>query len=172
MAYFPAEISHHLEMMLQRIRDDDQIMMAAKLESPSSNRSKYLTLIYSNVGNDGSEVAAALIGFDIMSQVCTNDGNGDEIRNDYFEYATIGLAIGVNTETRVRLTGDGSFETSVGDRFYAFKPIAVQVMWACLHSISDAKSRASCGSNADLWLEHYAKGIDSEYHLVKDWKVR
>ncbi|XP_068748350.1 uncharacterized protein [Montipora capricornis] len=149
------EMQHHLQAMVNLLRDEDVLRLVVKLECQYPNRIRYLTIV-SAFGPDEEE-QSIVMGVDWMDK------------------ATIGLVVPLYRDTTIKLDGDGGFKMSSADKTNIFRPISVQTMWTALqwiHKCSDIARKNNYfhpNGSSHAWVQYYYTKITSDRICLNEW---
>ncbi|KAF5898967.1 protein phosphatase Slingshot 3-like [Clarias magur] len=149
--------SKHLHAMISRLRPEDTVKLAVRLESVNPVRVRYLIIVTTSSRKQES----LLLGMDFP--------------NVNSEDCTIGLVLPIWSDTQVYLDGDGGFSVTSAEYTRIFKPVSIQTMWSVLQALHGCCERAvqgavipGCGLD---WAQHYKQNTDSDQQCVNEWKA-
>ncbi|XP_053361310.1 protein phosphatase Slingshot homolog 3 isoform X1 [Clarias gariepinus] len=149
--------SKHLHAMISRLRPEDTVKLAVRLESVNPVRVRYLIIVSTTSRKEES----LLLGMDFP--------------NVNSEDCTIGLVLPIWSDTQVFLDGDGGFSVTSAEYTRIFKPVSIQTMWSVLQALHGCCERAvkgavipGCGLD---WAQHYKQNTDSDQQCVNEWKA-
>ncbi|PNI93471.1 SSH3 isoform 4 [Pan troglodytes] len=153
------EQRQHLHLMVQLLRPQDDIRLAAQLEAARPPRLRYL-LVVSTRGEGLSQDETVLLGVDFPDSSSPS--------------CTLGLVLPLWSDTQVYLDGDGGFSVTSGGQSRIFKPISIQTMWATLQVLHQACEAALGsglvpGGSALTWASHYQERLNSEQSCLNEW---
>lgn len=103
----------HLHLMVELLRPQDDIRLAAQLEAARPPRLRYLLVV--STGEGLSEEETILLGVDFPDSSSHS--------------CTLGLVLPLWSDTQVYLDGDGGFSVTSGGQSRIFKPVSIQTMW-------------------------------------------
>ncbi|XP_036272599.1 protein phosphatase Slingshot homolog 3 [Pipistrellus kuhlii] len=152
------EQSQHLRLMVELLRPQDDIRLAAQLEAARPPRLRYLLLVSTRDGESQDEMVLLGVDFpDSSSHSCT-----------------LGLVLPLWSDTQVYLDGDGGFSVTSGGQSRIFKPISIQTMWATLQVLHQACEAALGsglvpGGSALTWASHYQDRLSSDQSCLNEW---
>lgn len=146
----------HLRLMVELLRPQDDIRLAAQLEAARPPRLRYLLV----VSPSDSQDETVLLGVDFPDSSSPS--------------CTLGLVLPLWSDTQVYLDGDGGFSVTSGGQSRIFKPVSVQTMWATLQVLHQACEAALGsglvpGGSALAWACHYQDRLDSDQSCVNEW---
>lgn len=152
------EQSQHLHLMVELLRPQDDIRLAAQLEAARPPRLRYLLVV--STRERASQDETVLLGVDFP------DGSSPS--------CTLGLVLPLWSDTQVYLDGDGGFSVTSGGQSRIFKPISIQTMWATLQVLHQACEAALGsglvpGGSALTWASHYEDGLSSDQSCLNEW---
>ncbi|XP_019500672.1 PREDICTED: protein phosphatase Slingshot homolog 3 isoform X3 [Hipposideros armiger] len=107
------EQSQHLHLMVELLRPQDDIRLAAQLEAARPPRLRYLLVV--STRERVSQDETVLLGVDFPDSSSPS--------------CTLGLVLPLWSDTQVYLDGDGGFSVTSGGQSRIFKPISIQTMW-------------------------------------------
>ncbi|KAM4846020.1 protein phosphatase Slingshot homolog 3 isoform 2-T2 [Thomomys bottae] len=148
----------HLHLMVELLRPQDDIRLAAQLEAARPPRLRYLLVVSS--GECLSQEETVLLGVDFPDSSSPS--------------CTLGLVLPLWSDTQVYLDGDGGFSVTSGGQSRIFKPISIQTMWATLQVLHQA-CEAALGSGlvpggcALAWAAHYQEKLNSDQSCLNEW---
>ncbi|XP_009421833.1 protein phosphatase Slingshot homolog 3 isoform X2 [Pan troglodytes] len=134
------EQRQHLHLMVQLLRPQDDIRLAAQLEAARPPRLRYL-LVVSTRGEGLSQDETVLLGVDFPDSSSPS--------------CTLGLVLPLWSDTQVYLDGDGGFSVTSGGQSRIFKPISIQTMW------SSEQEQMEQAIRAELWKVLDASDLES-----------
>ncbi|XP_063464675.1 protein phosphatase Slingshot homolog 3 isoform X6 [Pan paniscus] len=134
------EQRQHLHLMVQLLRPQDDIRLAAQLEAARPPRLRYL-LVVSTRGEGLSQDETVLLGVDFPDSSSPS--------------CTLGLVLPLWSDTQVYLDGDGGFSVTSGGQSRIFKPISIQTMW------SSEQEQMEQAIHAELWKVLDASDLES-----------
>lgn len=148
----------HLHRMVELLRPQDDIRLAAQLEAARPPRLRYLLVVCTR--EPPSQDETVLLGVDFP------DGSSPG--------CTLGLVLPLWSDTQVYLDGDGGFSVTSGGQSRIFKPISIQTMWATLQVLHQACEAALDGGlvpggSALAWATHYQERLDSDQSSLNEW---
>lgn len=148
----------HLHLMVELLRPQDDIRLAAQLEAARPPRLRYLLVV--STGEGLSEQETILLGVDF------SDSSSHS--------CTLGLVLPLWSDTQVYLDGDGGFSVTSGGQSRIFKPISIQTMWATLQVLHQAcevalGSGLVPGGSALAWATHYQEKLNSDQGCLNEW---
>ncbi|KAK1335611.1 hypothetical protein QTO34_003403 [Cnephaeus nilssonii] len=152
------EQSQHLHLMVELLRPQDDIRLAAQLEAARPPRLRYLLVV--STRDRVSQDETVLLGVDFP---------------DSSSYScTLGLVLPLWSDTQVYLDGDGGFSVTSGGQSRIFKPISIQTMWATLQVLHQACEAALGsglvpGGSALTWASHYQDRLSSDQSCLNEW---
>ncbi|EAW74591.1 slingshot protein phosphatase 3 [Homo sapiens] len=154
------EQRQHLHLMVQLLRPQDDIRLAAQLEAPRPPRLRYLLVVSTREGEGLSQDETVLLGVDFPDSSSPS--------------CTLGLVLPLWSDTQVYLDGDGGFSVTSGGQSRIFKPISIQTMWATLQVLHQACEAALGsglvpGGSALTWASHYQERLNSEQSCLNEW---
>ncbi|KAM6157688.1 protein phosphatase Slingshot homolog 3 isoform 2-T2 [Rhynchocyon petersi] len=152
------EQRQHLHVMVELLRPQDDIRLAAQLEAARAPRLRYL-LVVSTRGHLNQE-ETVLLGVDFPDSSSLS--------------CTLGLVLPLWSDTQVYLDGDGGFSVTSGGQSRIFKPISIQTMWATLQVLHQACEAAFGsglvpGGSALTWATHYQERVNSDQNCLNEW---
>ncbi|XP_004627403.1 protein phosphatase Slingshot homolog 3 isoform X2 [Octodon degus] len=152
------EQRQHLHLMVELLRPQDDIHLAAQLEAARPPRLRYLLVVSTRECVNQEETVLLGVDFpDSSSSSCT-----------------LGLVLPLWSDTQVYLDGDGGFSVTSGGQSRIFKPISIQTMWATLQVLHQA-CEAALGSglvpsgSALAWAAHYQERLNSDQNCLNEW---
>uniref|UniRef100_A0A8C7ERA9 protein-serine/threonine phosphatase n=1 Tax=Neovison vison TaxID=452646 RepID=A0A8C7ERA9_NEOVI len=152
------EQSQHLHLMVELLRPQDDIRLAAQLEAARPPRLRYLLVVSTREHLHRDETVLLGVDFpDSSSPSCT-----------------LGLVLPLWSDTQVYLDGDGGFSVTSGGQSRIFKPISIQTMWATLQVLHQACEAALGsglvpGGSALTWAGHYQERLNSDQSCLNEW---
>ncbi|KAF3822312.1 hypothetical protein GH733_007686 [Mirounga leonina] len=152
------EQSQHLHLMVELLRPQDDIRLAAQLEAARPPRLRYLLVVSTREHLSRDETVLLGVDFpDSSSPSCT-----------------LGLVLPLWSDTQVYLDGDGGFSVTSGGQSRIFKPISIQTMWATLQVLHQACEAALGsglvpGGSALTWAGHYQDRLSSDQSCLNEW---
>ncbi|XP_067910881.1 protein phosphatase Slingshot homolog 1-like isoform X2 [Heterodontus francisci] len=157
---YAGDLQLHLQVMINHLRPEDRIKLAVRLESMSSDRIRYMVVVYTNGHQDTEE--NVLLGIDFASKESNT--------------CTIGMTLPLWSDTKIHLDGDGGFSVSTVDRIHIFKPVSVQAMWSALqilHKSCEIARRYNYYPSgiALTWTSYYESCINSEQSCINEWNT-
>ncbi|PNJ38704.1 SSH3 isoform 7, partial [Pongo abelii] len=135
------EQRQHLHLMVQLLRQQDDIRLAAQLEAARPPRLRYLLVVSTREGEGLSQDETVLLGVDFPDSSSPS--------------CTLGLVLPLWSDTQVYLDGDGGFSVTSGGQSRIFKPISIQTMW------SSEQERMEQAIRAELWKVLDASDLES-----------
>ncbi|XP_003468334.2 protein phosphatase Slingshot homolog 3 isoform X2 [Cavia porcellus] len=152
------EQRQHLHLMVELLRPQDDIHLAAQLEAARPPRLRYLLVVSTSECVNQEETV--LLGVDFP------DGSSPS--------CTLGLVLPLWSDTQVFLDGDGGFSVTSGGQSRIFKPISIQTMWATLQVLHQACEAALAsglvpGGSALAWAAHYQERLNSDQSCLNEW---
>ncbi|XP_073906120.1 protein phosphatase Slingshot homolog 3 isoform X5 [Castor canadensis] len=102
----------HLHLMVELLRPQDNICLAAQLEAARPPRLRYLLVV--STGECVNQEETVLLGVDFPDSSSPS--------------CTLGLVLPLWSDTQVYLDGDGGFSVTSGGQSRIFKPISIQSM--------------------------------------------
>nr|XP_017509275.2 protein phosphatase Slingshot homolog 3 isoform X1 [Manis javanica] len=152
------EQSQHLRLMVELLRPQDDIRLAAQLETARPPRLRYLLVV--STRDHLSQDEAVLLGVDFLESSSPS--------------CTLGLVLPLWSDTQVYLDGDGGFSVTSGGQSRIFKPISIQTMWATLQVLHQACEAALGsglvpGGSALSWASHYQDRLSSDQSCLNEW---
>ncbi|XP_002921321.1 protein phosphatase Slingshot homolog 3 isoform X2 [Ailuropoda melanoleuca] len=152
------EQSQHLHLMVELLRPQDDIRLAAQLEATRPPRLRYLLVV--STREHLSQDETVLLGVDFPDSSSPS--------------CTLGLVLPLWSDTQVYLDGDGGFSVTSGGQSRIFKPISIQTMWATLQVLHQACEAALGsglvpGGSALAWAGHYQERLSSDQSCVNEW---
>ncbi|XP_026338862.1 protein phosphatase Slingshot homolog 3 isoform X1 [Ursus maritimus] len=152
------EQSQHLHLMVELLRPQDDIRLAAQLEATRPPRLRYLLVV--STREHLSQDETVLLGVDFPDSSSPS--------------CTLGLVLPLWSDTQVYLDGDGGFSVTSGGQSRIFKPISIQTMWATLQVLHQACEAALGsglvpGGSALAWAGHYQERLSSDRSCVNEW---
>nr|XP_048314140.1 protein phosphatase Slingshot homolog 3 isoform X4 [Myodes glareolus] len=147
----------HLHLMVELLRPQDDIRLAAQLEASRPPRLRYLLVV--STGECLSQ-ETILLGVDFPDRSSHS--------------CTLGLVLPLWSDTQVYLDGDGGFSVTSGGLSRIFKPISIQTMWATLQVLHQACEAALGsglvpGGSALVWATHYQEKLNSDQGCLNEW---
>ncbi|XP_017712601.1 PREDICTED: protein phosphatase Slingshot homolog 3 isoform X1 [Rhinopithecus bieti] len=154
------EQRRHLHLMVQLLRPQDDIRLAAQLEAARPPRLRYLLVVSTQEGEGLSQDETVLLGVDFPDSSSPS--------------CTLGLVLPLWSDTQVYLDGDGGFSVTSGGQSRIFKPISIQTMWATLQVLHQACEAALGsglvpGGSALAWASHYQERLNSDQSCLNEW---
>uniref|UniRef100_A0A2K5PD28 Slingshot protein phosphatase 3 n=1 Tax=Cebus imitator TaxID=2715852 RepID=A0A2K5PD28_CEBIM len=154
------EQRQHLHLMVQLLRPQDDIRLAAQLEAARPPRLRYLLVVSTREGEGLSQDETVLLGVDFPDSSSPS--------------CTLGLVLPLWSDTQVYLDGDGGFIVTSGGQSRIFKPISIQTMWATLQVLHQACEAALGsglvpGGSALTWASHYQERLNSNQSCLNEW---
>ncbi|XP_011797776.1 PREDICTED: protein phosphatase Slingshot homolog 3 [Colobus angolensis palliatus] len=154
------EQRRHLHLMVQLLRPQDDIRLAAQLEAARPPRLRYLLVVSTQEGEGLSQDETVLLGVDFPDSSSPS--------------CTLGLVLPLWSDTQVYLDGDGGFSVTSGGQSRIFKPISIQTMWATLQVLHQACEAALGsglvpGGSALTWASHYQERLNSDQNCLNEW---
>ncbi|XP_076971683.1 protein phosphatase Slingshot homolog 3 isoform X2 [Tamandua tetradactyla] len=152
------EQRQHLHLMVELLRPQDDIRLAAQLEAARPPRLRYLLVVSTRESLNQDETILLGVDFpDSSSLSCT-----------------LGLVLPLWSDTQVYLDGDGGFSVTSGGQSRIFKPISIQTMWATLQVLHQACEAALGsglvpGGSALTWAGHYRERVSSDQSCLNEW---
>ncbi|XP_010634125.1 protein phosphatase Slingshot homolog 3 isoform X2 [Fukomys damarensis] len=152
------EQRQHLRLMVELLRPQDDIHLAAQLEAARPPRLRYLLVVSTRECLNQEETVLLGVDFpDSSSLSCT-----------------LGLVLPLWSDTQVYLDGDGGFSVTSGGQSRIFKPISIQTMWATLQVLHQACEAALGGGlvpsgSALTWAAHYQERLNSDQNCLNEW---
>lgn len=152
------EQRQHLRLMVELLRPQDDIHLAAQLEAARPPRLRYLLVVSTRECLNQEETVLLGVDFpDSSSLSCT-----------------LGLVLPLWSDTQVYLDGDGGFSVTSGGQSRIFKPISIQTMWATLQVLHQACEAALGGGlvpsgSALAWAAHYRERLNSDQNCLNEW---
>lgn len=152
------EQSQHLHLMVELLRPQDDIRLAAQLEAARPPRLRYLLVV--STRERVSQDETVLLGVDFPDSSS--------------HHCTLGLVLPLWSDTQVYLDGDGGFSVTSGGQSRIFKPISIQTMWATLQVLHQACEAALGsglvpGGSALTWASHYEDRLSSDQSCINEW---
>ncbi|KAM7084230.1 protein phosphatase Slingshot homolog 3 isoform 2-T2 [Molossus nigricans] len=152
------EQSQHLHLMVELLRPQDDIRLAAQLEAARPPRLRYLLVV--STRDHGSQDERVLLGVDFPDSSSPS--------------CTLGLVLPLWSDTQVYLDGDGGFSVTSGGQSRIFKPVSIQTMWATLQVLHQACEAALGsglvpGGSALTWANHYQDRLSSDQSCLNEW---
>uniref|UniRef100_G1PJS4 protein-serine/threonine phosphatase n=1 Tax=Myotis lucifugus TaxID=59463 RepID=G1PJS4_MYOLU len=152
------EQSQHLLLMVELLRPQDDIRLAAQLEAARPPRLRYLLVV--STRDPASQDETVLLGVDFPDSSSSS--------------CTLGLVLPLWSDTQVYLDGDGGFSVTSGGQSRIFKPISIQTMWATLQVLHQACEAALGsglvpGGSALTWAGHYQDRLSSDQSCLNEW---
>ncbi|XP_012930448.1 protein phosphatase Slingshot homolog 3 isoform X4 [Heterocephalus glaber] len=133
------EQRQHLHLMVELLRPQDDIHLAAQLEAARPPRLRYLLVVSTHECLNQEETVLLGVDFpDSSSPSCT-----------------LGLVLPLWSDTQVYLDGDGGFNVTSGGQSRIFKPISIQTMWPSEQEQMEQAIRA------ELWEVLDASDLES-----------
>ncbi|XP_053417978.1 protein phosphatase Slingshot homolog 3 isoform X1 [Nycticebus coucang] len=152
------EQRQHLHLMVELLRPQDDILLAAQLEAARPPRLRYLLVVSTQEHLSKDETVLLGVDFpDSSSPSCT-----------------LGLVLPLWSDTQVYLDGDGGFSVTSGGQSRIFKPISIQTMWATLQVLHQACEAALGsglvpGGSALTWASYYQERLNSDQSCLNEW---
>ncbi|XP_017712606.1 PREDICTED: protein phosphatase Slingshot homolog 3 isoform X6 [Rhinopithecus bieti] len=167
------EQRRHLHLMVQLLRPQDDIRLAAQLEAARPPRLRYLLVVSTQEGEGLSQDETVLLGVDFPDSSSPS--------------CTLGLVLPLWSDTQVYLDGDGGFSVTSGGQSRIFKPISIQTMWPLeqeqmeqairdelwkvldasdLESVTSKEIRQALELRLGLPLQQYRDFIDNQMLLL------
>uniref|UniRef100_A0A8C3W7F9 Slingshot N-terminal domain-containing protein n=1 Tax=Catagonus wagneri TaxID=51154 RepID=A0A8C3W7F9_9CETA len=152
------EQSQHLHLMVELLRPQDDIRLAAQLEAARPPRLRYLLVVSTRERLSQDETILLGVDFpDSSSPSCT-----------------LGLVLPLWSDTQVYLDGDGGFSVTSGGQSRIFKPVSIQTMWATLQVLHQACEAALGsglvpGGSALTWAGYYQDRLSSDQSCLNEW---
>ncbi|KAG8522708.1 Protein phosphatase Slingshot-3 [Galemys pyrenaicus] len=148
----------HLHLMVELLRPQDDIRLAAQLEAARPPRLRYLLVV--STRDLLSQDETVLLGVDFPDSSSPS--------------CTLGLVLPLWSDTQVYLDGDGGFSVTSGGQSRIFKPISIQTMWATLQVLHQACEAALGsglvpGGSALAWAGHYQDRLSSDQSCLNEW---
>ncbi|XP_029813186.1 protein phosphatase Slingshot homolog 3 isoform X2 [Suricata suricatta] len=152
------EQSQHLHLMVELLRPQDDIRLAAQLEAARPPRLRYLLVV--STREHQSQEETVLLGVDFADSSSPS--------------CTLGLVLPLWSDTQVYLDGDGGFSVTSGGQSRIFKPISLQTMWATLQVLHQACEAALGsglvpGGSALTWAGYYQDRLSSDQSCLNEW---
>ncbi|MED6293168.1 hypothetical protein CHARACLAT_007933 [Characodon lateralis] len=153
------DIQQHLQTMFTLLRPEDNIKLAVRLESASTQATRYMVVV-STIGRQDTEESVVLgMDFSPVDNSCS-----------------VGLVLPLWSDTLIHLDGDGGFSVSTDNRVHVFKPVSVQAMWSALQSLHKACEVARChnyfpGSLFLTWVSYYQSRVSSDQARINEWNA-
>ncbi|XP_015444139.1 protein phosphatase Slingshot homolog 3 isoform X1 [Pteropus alecto] len=152
------EQRQHLHLMVELLRPQDDIRLAAQLEAARPPRLRYLLVV--STTDHVSQDETVLLGVDFPDSSSPS--------------CTLGLVLPLWSDTQVYLDGDGGFSVTSGGQSRIFKPISIQTMWATLQVLHQAcevalGSGLVPGGSALTWASHYEGRLNSDQSCLNEW---
>ncbi|XP_062950054.1 protein phosphatase Slingshot homolog 3 isoform X2 [Cynocephalus volans] len=152
------EQRQHLHRMVELLRSQDDIRLAAQLEAARPPRLRYLLVI--STREPLSQDETVLLGVDFPDSSSPS--------------CTLGLVLPLWSDTQVYLDGDGGFSVTSGGQSRIFKPISIQTMWATLQVLHQACEAALSsglvpGGSALTWAGYYQERLNSDQSCLNEW---
>uniref|UniRef100_A0A8C9P805 protein-serine/threonine phosphatase n=1 Tax=Spermophilus dauricus TaxID=99837 RepID=A0A8C9P805_SPEDA len=152
------EQRQHLHLMVELLRPQDDIRLAAQLEAARPLRLRYLLVVSTRECLSQEETVLLGVDFPDSSSPC----------------CTLGLVLPLWSDTQVYLDGDGGFSVTSGGQSRIFKPISIQTMWATLQVLHQAcevalGSSLIPGGSALAWAAHYQERLNSDQSCLNEW---
>ncbi|XP_039696656.1 protein phosphatase Slingshot homolog 3 isoform X1 [Pteropus medius] len=152
------EQRQHLHLMVELLRPQDDIRLAAQLEAARPSRLRYLLVV--STTDHVSQDETVLLGVDFPDSSSPS--------------CTLGLVLPLWSDTQVYLDGDGGFSVTSGGQSRIFKPISIQTMWATLQVLHQAcevalGSGLVPGGSALTWASHYEGRLNSDQSCLNEW---
>ncbi|XP_047679437.1 protein phosphatase Slingshot homolog 3 isoform X2 [Prionailurus viverrinus] len=150
--------SQHLHLMVELLRPQDDIRLAAQLEAARPPRLRYLLVVSTREHQSQDETVLLGVDFpDSSSPSCT-----------------LGLVLPLWSDTQVYLDGDGGFSVTSSGQSRIFKPISIQTMWATLQVLHQACEAALGsglvpGGSALTWAGYYQDRLSSDQSCLNEW---
>ncbi|KAK2499495.1 hypothetical protein MC885_015238 [Smutsia gigantea] len=150
--------SQCLHLMVELLRPQDDIRLAAQLETARPLRLRYLLVV--STRDHLSQDETVLLGVDFLDSSSPS--------------CTLGLVLPLWSDTQVYLDGDGGFSVTSGGQSRIFKPISIQTMWATLQVLHQACEAALGsglvpGGSALSWASHYQDRLSSDQSCLNEW---
>ncbi|XP_036022237.1 protein phosphatase Slingshot homolog 3 isoform X2 [Onychomys torridus] len=147
----------HLHLMVELLRPQDDIRLAAQLEAARPPRLRYLLVVSTE---DCLSQETILLGVDFPDSSSHS--------------CTLGLVLPLWSDTQVYLDGDGGFSVTSGGQSRIFKPVSIQTMWATLQVLHQACEAALGsglvpGGSALVWAAHYQEKLNSDQGCLNEW---
>ncbi|KAL1787680.1 phosphatase Slingshot-like 3 isoform X2 [Sigmodon hispidus] len=147
----------HLHLMVELLRPQDDIRLAAQLEAARPPRLRYLLVVSTGESLSQETVLLGVDFPDSSSHSCT-----------------LGLVLPLWSDTQVYLDGDGGFSVTSGGQSRIFKPVSIQTMWATLQVLHQACEAALGsglvpGGSALVWAAHYQEKLNSDQGCLNEW---
>uniref|UniRef100_A0A250Y453 protein-serine/threonine phosphatase n=1 Tax=Castor canadensis TaxID=51338 RepID=A0A250Y453_CASCN len=148
----------HLHLMVELLRPQDNICLAAQLEAARPPRLRYLLVV--STGECVNQEETVLLGVDFPDSSSPS--------------CTLGLVLPLWSDTQVYLDGDGGFSVTSGGQSRIFKPISIQSMWATLQVLHQACEAALGsglvpGGSALAWAAYYQERLNSDQSCLNEW---
>uniref|UniRef100_A0A8C8ZVK2 Slingshot protein phosphatase 3 n=1 Tax=Prolemur simus TaxID=1328070 RepID=A0A8C8ZVK2_PROSS len=152
------EQRQHLHLMVELLRPQDDILLAAQLEAARPPRLRYLLVV--STREHLSQDETVLLGVDFPDSSSPS--------------CTLGLVLPLWSDTQVYLDGDGGFSVTSGGQSRIFKPISIQTMWATLQVLHQACEAALGsglvpGGSALTWASYYQDRLNSDQSCLNEW---
>ncbi|KAL2805652.1 protein phosphatase Slingshot-like protein 3 [Daubentonia madagascariensis] len=152
------EQRQHLHLMVELLRPQDDILLAAQLEAARPPRLRYLLVV--STREHLSQDETVLLGVDFPDSSSPS--------------CTLGLVLPLWSDTQVYLDGDGGFSVTSGGQSRIFKPISIQTMWATLQVLHQACEAALGsglvpGGSALTWASYYQERLNSDQSCLNEW---
>ncbi|XP_005064124.1 protein phosphatase Slingshot homolog 3 isoform X2 [Mesocricetus auratus] len=147
----------HLHLMVELLRPQDDIRLAAQLEAARPPRLRYLLVVSTGECLSQETILLGVDFPDSSSHSCT-----------------LGLVLPLWSDAQVYLDGDGGFSVTSGGQSRIFKPVSIQTMWATLqvlHQACEAALGSSLvpGGSALVWAMHYQEKLNSDQGCLNEW---
>ncbi|XP_059119357.1 protein phosphatase Slingshot homolog 3 isoform X2 [Peromyscus eremicus] len=147
----------HLHLMVELLRPQDDIRLAAQLEAARPPRLRYLLVVSTGECLSQETILLGVDFPDSSSHSCT-----------------LGLVLPLWSDTQVYLDGDGGFSVTSGGQSRIFKPVSIQTMWATLQVLHQACEAALGsglvpGGSALVWAAHYQEQLNSDQGCLNEW---
>ncbi|XP_007554325.1 protein phosphatase Slingshot homolog 2b isoform X2 [Poecilia formosa] len=153
------DIQQHLQTMFTLLRPEDNIKLAVRLESASTQATRYMVVV-STIGRQDTEESVVLgMDFSPIDSSCS-----------------VGMVLPLWSDTLIHLDGDGGFSVSTDNKVHVFKPVSVQAMWSSLQSLHKACEVARChnyfpGSLFLTWVSYYQSRVSSDQARINEWNA-
>ncbi|EGW12390.1 protein phosphatase Slingshot homolog 3 isoform X4 [Cricetulus griseus] len=147
----------HLHLMVELLRPQDDIRLAAQLEAARPPRLRYLLVVSTGECLSQETILLGVDFPDSSSHSCT-----------------LGLVLPLWSDAQVYLDGDGGFSVTSGGQSRIFKPVSIQTMWATLQVLHQACEAALGsglvpGGSALVWATHYMEKVNSDQGCLNEW---
>ncbi|CAH6793493.1 protein phosphatase Slingshot homolog 3 isoform X2 [Phodopus roborovskii] len=147
----------HLHLMVELLRPQDDIRLAAQLEAARPPRLRYLLVVSTGECLSQETILLGVDFPDSSSHSCT-----------------LGLVLPLWSDAQVYLDGDGGFSVTSGGQSRIFKPVSIQTMWATLQVLHQACEAALGsgfvpGGSALVWATHYQEKLNSDQGCLNEW---